>query len=285
LRVIGCNRYDFLLQVRDDERLLYWYHLFDNGKQQLHHLHHQQQGNHMYTGSNSSGFGTILLPLDDLSMTGVSAMNTFGHPTGLVDEIENMPQGHLQPVTEDEEEEDEEASSPPAKPAPTPPPLLLPGNARSDSDQTLFLDMDSSLNQIQNQVDISSFPSPPSRRPSYTQVGTRQESDPNFLSPMQYYNRNQQQLQQQQQQQQLLFQFQIMNPALDGRRGGLDATEMSDQGSTMDHRQPWDSEHPLDSMELSLPPSRNPSTSTNPFVRRQQQQQFHQQQQQQQQYL
>ncbi|KAF9181980.1 hypothetical protein BGZ50_005201 [Haplosporangium sp. Z 11] len=34
LRVIGCGRFDFLLQVRDEERLLHWYNLFDNCKEQ-----------------------------------------------------------------------------------------------------------------------------------------------------------------------------------------------------------------------------------------------------------
>ncbi|KAF9939919.1 hypothetical protein BGZ65_009009 [Modicella reniformis] len=34
LQVMGCGRIDFLLQVRDEERLLTWHSLFDNAKQQ-----------------------------------------------------------------------------------------------------------------------------------------------------------------------------------------------------------------------------------------------------------
>lgn len=62
LRVIGCGRNDFLLQVRDEERLLYWYGLFDNTK----------QGNHNAYAS-TIGLGSIM-PLGNLSTANLSLM-------------------------------------------------------------------------------------------------------------------------------------------------------------------------------------------------------------------
>ncbi|CAO3573723.1 unnamed protein product [Mortierella alpina] len=62
LRVIGCGRNDFLLQVRDEERLLYWYGLFDNAK---------QGGNNAY--ASTIGLGSIM-PLGNLSTANLSLM-------------------------------------------------------------------------------------------------------------------------------------------------------------------------------------------------------------------
>ncbi|KAF9278430.1 hypothetical protein BGZ68_008585 [Mortierella alpina] len=62
LRVIGCGRNDFLLQVRDEERLLYWYGLFDNTK---------QGNNNAY--ASTIGLGSIM-PLGNLSTANLSLM-------------------------------------------------------------------------------------------------------------------------------------------------------------------------------------------------------------------
>ncbi|KAF9948297.1 hypothetical protein BGZ72_009778 [Mortierella alpina] len=62
LRVIGCGRNDFLLQVRDEERLLYWYGLFDNTK---------QGNNNAY--ASTLGLGSIM-PLGNLSTANLSLM-------------------------------------------------------------------------------------------------------------------------------------------------------------------------------------------------------------------
>ncbi|KAF8938888.1 hypothetical protein BGZ58_011258 [Dissophora ornata] len=69
LRVVGCSRYDFLLQVQDEKRLLYWYSLFDNHKQQADHVH-----------SGSTGTGSIV-PLGNLSLTNLSVMEATPSPS------------------------------------------------------------------------------------------------------------------------------------------------------------------------------------------------------------
>ena len=66
LRVIGCGRFDFLFQVRDEERLLYWYSLFDNNRQ-------PPSSNHWSTSLNGDG-GTTM-PLGNLSMNNLSLVN------------------------------------------------------------------------------------------------------------------------------------------------------------------------------------------------------------------
>ncbi|KAF9141012.1 hypothetical protein BGX30_005623 [Mortierella sp. GBA39] len=66
LRVIGCSRFDFLFQVRDEERLLYWYSLFDNNRQ-------PPPSNHW--SANTSGDGGVTMPLGNLSMNNLSLMN------------------------------------------------------------------------------------------------------------------------------------------------------------------------------------------------------------------
>jgi hypothetical protein len=67
LRVIGCGRFDFLLQVRDEERLLYWYSLFDNNRQ-------PPSSNHWSANINDDG--GVMMPLGNLSMNNLSLMNT-----------------------------------------------------------------------------------------------------------------------------------------------------------------------------------------------------------------
>lgn len=66
LRVIGCGRFDFLFQVRDEERLLYWYSLFDNNRQ-------PPSSNHWSASMN--GDGGVMMPLGNLSMNNLSLMN------------------------------------------------------------------------------------------------------------------------------------------------------------------------------------------------------------------
>ncbi|KAF9082517.1 hypothetical protein BGX23_012384 [Mortierella sp. AD031] len=65
LRVIGCGRFDFLLQVRDEERLLYWYSLFDNNRQPP--LNHWS--------ASMDGDNGVMMPLGKLSMGNLSMGN------------------------------------------------------------------------------------------------------------------------------------------------------------------------------------------------------------------
>ncbi|KAG0295204.1 hypothetical protein BGZ96_012306 [Linnemannia gamsii] len=66
LRVIGCGRFDFLFQVRDEERLLYWYSLFDNNR--------QPPSSNQWSAS-TNGDGGVMMPLGNLSMNNLSLMN------------------------------------------------------------------------------------------------------------------------------------------------------------------------------------------------------------------
>ncbi|KAG0328346.1 hypothetical protein BGZ99_005529 [Dissophora globulifera] len=74
LRIIGCSRYDFLLQVRDEERLLYWFSLFENYKPG-----HQQQHQPSNAYSSSTRIGTIF-PLGNLSLANISPTNVTPPP-------------------------------------------------------------------------------------------------------------------------------------------------------------------------------------------------------------
>ncbi|KAG0214373.1 hypothetical protein BGX28_002190 [Mortierella sp. GBA30] len=71
LRVIGCGRYHFLLQVRDEERLMFWYNLFDNNR---------SQSNNNGCG-NTAGIGSFM-PLGNLSTANLSLM---GGPLSALD--------------------------------------------------------------------------------------------------------------------------------------------------------------------------------------------------------
>lgn len=73
LRVIGCGRFDFLFQVRDEERLLYWYSLFDNNRQ-------PPSSNHWSASMNDDG--GVTMPLGNLSMNNLS-MNNLSLMNGL----------------------------------------------------------------------------------------------------------------------------------------------------------------------------------------------------------
>jgi len=213
--------------------MLYWFHLFENSRQQAHH--------HLYTSSSNSSFGVgSILPMEDMSMVNLSAVSTYNSPPTL----------QISP-DDGEGEVGREA---------------LPGNSRSESDQTLFVNMDHP-----SQTSLPLWHSSPGQ--------SSDQIDPSLLSPMQSYNRNQQQQQQEQQRQQFLS---IASQPMHSQRGAddIDNIEMAGRGR-VDYQQPWDIDHPLDSMELSLPPSRNASTSTNPFIRRQQEQMLQQRQQQQ----
>ncbi|KAF9360020.1 Anamorsin [Mortierella sp. AD094] len=68
LKVVGCSWYDILFQVRDEERLLYWYSLFDN--------HHQQTHNPF-----SSGVVSLIPSHGNISSTNLAEMNGLGHST------------------------------------------------------------------------------------------------------------------------------------------------------------------------------------------------------------
>ncbi|KAF9920707.1 hypothetical protein FBU30_009375 [Linnemannia zychae] len=68
LRVIGSGRFDFLFQVRDDERLLYWYSLFDNNRQ-------PSTSNHWSASIN--GDEAVMMPLGNLSI-GFGSNNHYG---------------------------------------------------------------------------------------------------------------------------------------------------------------------------------------------------------------
>ncbi|KAF8941929.1 Ribonucleoside-diphosphate reductase large subunit [Haplosporangium gracile] len=66
LRIIGCGRFDFLFQVRDEERLLYWYSLFDNNRQ-------PPSSNHWSASMN--GDGGVVMPLRNLSTNNLGLMS------------------------------------------------------------------------------------------------------------------------------------------------------------------------------------------------------------------
>ncbi|KAF9913660.1 hypothetical protein BX616_009760 [Lobosporangium transversale] len=70
LVVMGTRRYDFLLQVRDEERLMYWYNLFDSYPR-------PRQGSNgninTIAYSSSHDMRSIMLPLGDLSMANLAA--------------------------------------------------------------------------------------------------------------------------------------------------------------------------------------------------------------------
>lgn len=68
---MGTGRRDILLQVRDEERLLYWYSLFENSKQgTLMSNNVNNSSSHLYsTGSSTQGMGTMM-PLGNLSASG-----------------------------------------------------------------------------------------------------------------------------------------------------------------------------------------------------------------------
>ncbi|KAK3845578.1 MAG: periplasmic binding protein-like I [Linnemannia gamsii] len=70
LRVIGCGRFDFLFQVRDEERLLYWYSLFDNNRQ-------PPSSNHWSASMNGGNGGDngVMMPLGNLSMGNLTLMS------------------------------------------------------------------------------------------------------------------------------------------------------------------------------------------------------------------
>ncbi|KAG0265518.1 hypothetical protein BGZ95_003297 [Linnemannia exigua] len=70
LRVIGCGRFDFLFQVRDEERLLYWYNLFDNNRQPP----PSNQWSSSMNGGNGGDNG-VMMPLGNLSMGNLTLMN------------------------------------------------------------------------------------------------------------------------------------------------------------------------------------------------------------------
>ncbi|KAG0360799.1 hypothetical protein BG005_009879 [Podila minutissima] len=71
LQIVGTGRRDILLQVRDEERLLYWYSLFENSKQgTLMSNNVNNSSSHLYsTGSSTQGMGTMM-PLGNLSASG-----------------------------------------------------------------------------------------------------------------------------------------------------------------------------------------------------------------------
>ncbi|KAG0251820.1 Metabotropic GABA-B receptor subtype 2, isoform C [Mortierella polycephala] len=73
LRVIGCGRFDFLLQVRDEERLLHWYNLFDNCKDQDN-----------AACSDGSAVGAVL-PLGSLSVSNLSTTSAHLRPISVMD--------------------------------------------------------------------------------------------------------------------------------------------------------------------------------------------------------
>ncbi|KAF9400397.1 hypothetical protein BGZ94_005476 [Podila epigama] len=71
LQIIGSGRRDFLLQVRDEERLMYWFGLFENNKQStVGSQHLNNSSSHLYSiGSSIAGLGS-LMPLGNLSASG-----------------------------------------------------------------------------------------------------------------------------------------------------------------------------------------------------------------------
>ncbi|KAF9399848.1 hypothetical protein BGX21_005486 [Mortierella sp. AD011] len=66
LKVVGCSWYDILLQVRDEERLLYWFSLFDN---------HNQLANNPF----SSGAASLMLSTGNISSPNLLDMDGLGH--------------------------------------------------------------------------------------------------------------------------------------------------------------------------------------------------------------
>ncbi|KAG0051917.1 hypothetical protein BGZ83_003197 [Gryganskiella cystojenkinii] len=161
MRVIGTGRYDFLLQVRDEERLLYWFSLFESstggggshgGKQQAHQL---------YSSGSSSGLGSIL-PMRNLSMASLSDQHHY-----------HQQQREQYPF--DGVSSEDAATAMGSLPGDTSAGGVPHNNRRSESDQTLFFEMDQNQTHSQDQQ----------------QQFTRGNND--FLSPMQYYQQNQQQ--------------------------------------------------------------------------------------------
>ncbi|KAG0335568.1 hypothetical protein BG004_008397, partial [Podila humilis] len=72
LQIVGTGRKDILLQVRDEERLMYWYSLFENNKQStiLDMNNANNSSSHLYSiGSSTAALGT-LMPLGNLSAPG-----------------------------------------------------------------------------------------------------------------------------------------------------------------------------------------------------------------------
>ncbi|KAG0019330.1 hypothetical protein BGZ80_005985, partial [Entomortierella chlamydospora] len=66
LKVVGRSWYDILLQVRDEERLLYWFSLFDN---------HNQQANNSF----SSRAASLMLSSGNISSPNLLDMDGLGH--------------------------------------------------------------------------------------------------------------------------------------------------------------------------------------------------------------
>jgi len=154
IRVIGTGQYDFLLQVRDEERLLHWFSLFENstsgggggGKQQAHQL---------YSSDSSSCLGSIL-PMNNLSMASLSD-HQYHHQT--------HPHQHYPSDGLSSEEGTAVTASAGGEGSGGP----QYSNQRSESDQTLFVNT--------------------SREHQQRHQSVRGNND--FLSPMQYYQQNQ----------------------------------------------------------------------------------------------
>ncbi|KAF9109128.1 hypothetical protein BGX27_007966 [Mortierella sp. AM989] len=102
LKVVGCGHYDFLIQVRDEERLVYWHSLFENQNQNMHNPFSSSNGvvSLVPTGylsrTNISDMDTAIHPLAMTSGSGVKGSGSIPRDLNESDQTLNLPMDYLQ---------------------------------------------------------------------------------------------------------------------------------------------------------------------------------------------